>query len=195
MTSHRFQKGLAILARLWLNTLRLSWDGAPAPAANALMALWHEHLPVCMRAFKNGGHAVLISRSRDGEIAANICQPWGYHVFRGSSSTGGAQGLKQMVRHLQRPQGPALAGMALDGPHGPAHNIQPGAGWLSEKLRLPLYPVHILAPHAFRLRTWDRTIIPLPFSLVHVYVGKPFPPKNRRQISEAMKKMELGEGP
>ncbi len=79
-----------------------------------------------------------------------------------------------------------LAGMALDGPRGPRHAIQPGTQWLSQFSGIPVVPVSIRAPLAFRLNSWDRSLIPLPFSVVEVRLGQPFHPTNTAQIKAAM---------
>jgi lysophospholipid acyltransferase (LPLAT)-like uncharacterized protein len=171
---------------MWLNSLRLVFPCNPVPNRNAVIALWHEHLPVCMRAFKNRGHGVLISRSRDGEKAARICGQWGYRVFRGSDSSGGGWGMGRLARYLKEESPHRLGGMALDGPRGPYHAVKPGTQWLSRVSGIPVYPTLVRSRFAFRLGTWDKTLLPLPFSRVEVVIGPPGHPRSPGEVGEMM---------
>lgn len=180
------------LARLWLWTLRLHGShGAPLPP-RAIILLWHEHLPICMRAFAGRGIHVLISKSRDGEWAAQACLALGYRVHRGSSS-GGADGkafggLRALARAAER--GPALLGMALDGPRGPRRVPKPGSLWLARRLDAPIVPVSVSARRAFRLGSWDRALIPWPFSRVEIRIGEAIRPRSMEDIEGAMRKVQ-----
>jgi lysophospholipid acyltransferase (LPLAT)-like uncharacterized protein len=186
------------LARLWLKTLRLRWPAGAALPAGAVIVLWHEHLPICMRAFAGRGIHVLISKSRDGEWAARACARMGYRVHRGSSSGGaqassGAQaksfgGLRTLARAVEA--GPALVGMALDGPRGPRREPKPGSVWLARRLGVPIVPVLIDAPKAFRLGSWDRALIPFPFSRVEIKLGSPVFPASIDDLARAMEDAE-----
>ena len=173
------------LGRLWLLSLRVRWSGGSGLPSQAVLALWHEHLPACIPIFAYRGIGVLVSQSRDGRWAAETCSRLGYRVFRGSSSRGALGGMKAMARSLVRDGG--LAGMALDGPRGPRGNPKPGSLWLAGKARLPLVPVALRFGWHFRLGTWDRTVIPLPFSRVEVRLGAPLFPRDLGEIGTAMR--------
>jgi lysophospholipid acyltransferase (LPLAT)-like uncharacterized protein len=60
--------------------------------------------------------------------------------------------------------------MALDGPKGPALIAKPGAEWLANKAKIPLVKIEVKYSHAFRLNSWDKTLIPLPFSKITILV-------------------------
>jgi len=60
--------------------------------------------------------------------------------------------------------------MALDGPKGPALIAKPGAEWLANKTKVPLAKVEVKYSRAFRLNSWDKTFIPLPFSKITIFV-------------------------
>lgn len=176
------------LARLWLWTLRLRWPANPGLPAGAVIVLWHEHLPVCMRAFSGRGIHVLISKSRDGEWAARACARMGYRVHRGSSSPGAQAKAFGGLRALARAagNGRALVGMALDGPRGPRREPKPGSLWLARRLGVPIVPVAVEAPRAFRLGSWDRALIPFPFSRVEIKLGPPVFPASTAELARAM---------
>lgn len=149
-----------------LKMLVLSWrirfeKSVPEPA---VIGLWHQDLPACFAAFKRRNIAVLISKSKDGSKFARLAESLGYNVFRGSSSRGQSE-----VRHLlEALKAGNSAGMALDGPIGPALVAKPGAEWLAQKAGVPLVNVSVKYSRAFRLKSWDKTFIPLPFSKISI---------------------------
>ena len=180
---------LLVLGRLWLRSLRVRWtEPETALPDRAVIVLWHEHLPACIRIFSGRGIHVLVSRSADGDLAARACESFGYRVHRGSSTRGGAGGMRTLVRGMETDGG--LAGMALDGPRGPRRVAKPGSLWLARRHSSAVVPVWVHAPWAFRLNSWDRSLIPWPFSKVTVRVGKPFHPLGEEQIAEAMRSLE-----
>lgn len=190
------------LGCLWLRSLRIRWSGnsglgvagalggsrgmdPPVPFPRcAVFALWHEHLPACIPAFSHRGIDVLISRSADGAWAAEACERFGYRVHRGSTTRGSMGGMRDLARGMGN--GTGFAGMALDGPRGPRRVAKPGSVWLANLAGAPVLPVWIHAPRAFRLGSWDRCLIPLPFSRVEVRVGEPFHPRNAEDLTRAM---------
>lgn len=185
---------LLALGRLWLRSLRVRWIGPESPLPDgAVIVLWHEHLPACIRIFSGRGIHVLISRSADGDWAARACESFGYRVHRGSSTRGGAGGMRTLLRAMET--GGGLAGMALDGPRGPRRMPKPGSLWLARKRASPVVPVWVDARRAFRLKSWDRSLIPWPFSRVTVLIGKPFHPLGGDQIEAAMRNLESQANP
>jgi len=160
------------MLNLILKLLVLSWRvkfEKPLPDGSVVIGLWHQDLPACLAAFKRRNIAVLISKSNDGSKFAKLSKSLGYDVFRGSASRGQSE-----VRHLLKALGEGRsAGMALDGPKGPALIAKPGAQWLSSKASVPLVEVSVKYSHALRLKnSWDKTFIPLPFSKISIFLNK-----------------------
>jgi lysophospholipid acyltransferase (LPLAT)-like uncharacterized protein len=184
------------LAYLWLRSLRLRWPAGAILPERGIILLWHEHLPVCMQAFSGRGIHVLISKSRDGEWAAQACARMGYRVHRGSSSARGDGKALGGLRALARAAGgdATLIGMALDGPRGPRRVPKPGSFWLARRFSLPVIPVAVEARRGFRLGSWDRTLIPWPFSRVDIRVGSPLRPDSLAGIDLAMRAVETKPG-
>lgn len=146
----------------WLRTFRVHYP-APFPS-NVVFGLWHQDLPACMAAFRNQGITVMISSSKDGDWAAHVAERLGYRVVRGSGSRG-----QQSLRHLAKAlDSGECVGMALDGPKGPALQEKPGARWLVETSGRKLVYLKIEANPMLRVKSWDRTIIPLPFASIRV---------------------------
>lgn len=136
----------------------------------AVHAVWHAELLAPMLRYAPAGMAAMISRHRDGEIAASIVEALGSRVVRGSSSSGGGEALEGMVT-LGR-EGHPLA-ITPDGPRGPARVCKPGVVRLAARSGLPVVPVGARPSAGWRLRSWDRFIVPRPFTTIHVEFGAP----------------------
>jgi lysophospholipid acyltransferase (LPLAT)-like uncharacterized protein len=63
----------------------------------------------------------------------------------------------------------------LDGPRGPRHKVKPGPVALGRSTGLALTTFHAAVDKAWVLNSWDRMMIPMPFSRVLVRVGKLIP--------------------
>lgn len=136
----------------------------------AIHALWHAELLPLMMCYGSAGVATMISHHRDGEIAAAVVRGLGSRVVRGSSSSGGGAALQEMVR-LGR-EGWPLA-ITPDGPRGPAGHCKPGVVRLAAAAGLPIVPLAAQPVAAWRLRSWDRFIVPRPFTRIHVEFARP----------------------
>jgi len=167
---------LGILVRLYLTTLRVSVRADPALDRDDVrpwvLCFWHgDQLPLLR--FRRRPTVALVSHSADGQMQARALRVQGLLVERGSSSRGGARGLRAIVRRLARGQDAAFA---VDGPKGPRFTVLPGARAAARLSSGVLVPMGRAAPRSVTLqRTWDRFCIPLPFSRVAVRLGAPLP--------------------
>ena len=143
-----------------------------------LVAL-HRDLPV----------AGLASHSADGAMLAGIIQRLGYAVVRGSSSRGGAMAMRSMLRELAAGQSVALA---VDGPRGPRRIPQMGALSLAAVSGRPVLYVVARIGAAWRLSSWDRTVLPLPGARVELRYGL-FRVTSRRRTDLKVAARRLGE--
>jgi lysophospholipid acyltransferase (LPLAT)-like uncharacterized protein len=107
---------------------------------------------------------VMVSRSRDGDIIADTVERFGMRAVRGSSGRGGRDALDAMIEALD--DGGVSAGVIVDGPRGPALEAKAGALVLARATGLPVVAGTWWARPLLRVRSWDRTIIPLPFSRI-----------------------------
>jgi lysophospholipid acyltransferase (LPLAT)-like uncharacterized protein len=110
------------------------------------------------------GGVVMVSRSRDGDIIADTVERFGMRAVRGSSGRGGRDALDAMVDALRHDN--VSAGVIVDGPRGPALEAKSGALVLARATGLPVVPGTWWARPLVRVRSWDRTIVPLPFSRI-----------------------------
>lgn len=113
---------------------------------------------------------VLASRSRDGALAGAYVHRFGLAVVRGSSSRGGAAGLRALAGALSSGEDVALV---PDGPRGPRCRLQPGAVALAALTGAPIVPLAYGARPAHRLSTWDEMLVPVPFGRCALVVGTP----------------------
>jgi len=140
---------------------------------SAIYAVWHSRLLFTAYHFRHRDVRVIISRSRDGDVIARVVERWGYHPVRGSSSRGGALAFRQLARLLRAGNNVVVT---PDGPRGPREEVQPGVAALARITGRPVVPVSYDAARKIVLNSWDRFIIPLPFSSIRIVLGEPVEP-------------------
>jgi lysophospholipid acyltransferase (LPLAT)-like uncharacterized protein len=113
---------------------------------------------------------VLASRSEDGELVARFIARFGLEVVRGSSSRGGAEALRALVRLLAAGQSVFVV---PDGPRGPREVVKPGIVMLARLSGAPVVPMALGASREWRLRSWDEFRIPKPFARCVLRFGEP----------------------
>lgn len=167
------------LLQLWERTLRYEIDdragivGRPV-TENYIGALWHNRLlifPLVLRRFLPQRHgAALISASRDGDLFADVVQRFGYYVIRGSSSRLGASAILRLTEMLASGRDVVIT---PDGPRGPAYELSPGIVFLAQKSGAAVVPMNLEYSRCWRLGSWDRFIVPRPFTKVRVLINRP----------------------
>jgi lysophospholipid acyltransferase (LPLAT)-like uncharacterized protein len=166
---------LGWLVRAWAFTWRTElviaaqtpWRGH----RSLVFAFWHGQQMALVAARRGRRIAALVSWSRDGELQSGIMRSLGLTVLRGSSSRGGSEGLRRIVRALRQGQDAAFA---VDGPRGPRGRAKSGAARAAHLGGALLVPVAGAASRRHVLtKAWDRFELPLPFARVVVVVGEP----------------------
>lgn len=155
-------------------TLRLSVsfeDGAQQSLQDRplIASFWHSCIIPSAYIFRGQGIRVITSASYDGEYIARIIQKLGFVAVRGSSSRNAVSALLGLRRALD--EGWTVA-FTLDGPRGPRQKVKPGPVALGRASGLALTTFHAAVDKAWMLNSWDRLMIPQPFSRVLVRVGK-----------------------
>lgn len=130
-----------------------------------IFVFWHGEMLPLLWQHRNEGVAILISQHKDGELIARVAAALGYRAVRGSTSRGGERALLGLVRELRDGHDVAVT---PDGPRGPARRFAPGAAIAAHRAGAPLMPLAASASSAWRLRSWDRFLIPKPFARVTV---------------------------
>ena len=146
----------------------------------AIVAFWHEYIMSAAPGIGSSSNiTALCSQHRDGEMVALTCEGAGMNVVRGSTSRGGAAAIRQLKHYAKF----SNIGLTPDGPRGPRRKMSPGLIFLAGKLGLPIIPIGIGVSSPLRLNTWDRFVIPKPWSRIRLIIGPriPIPRKNSRE--------------
>lgn len=171
---------------LALRTTRWTLDGAKnlaphAAGAPVVVAFWHEHLPLMptltiLAPRLPGYRAVpihaLVSLHRDGRFIGEVVRRFGIAPVLGSSSRGGASGLRNMLRLLEKGE---MIGITPDGPRGPRREADAGVAQLAALAGVPVLPCAARTTHRIVLGTWDRMAVPLPFGRGVMVCGAAIP--------------------
>ncbi len=163
---------------LWLlaKTVRFRFENADdlfarwARGEQVIIAFWHNRAVMMPAAYRGRRLCIMNSQHRDGEIATRALARWGIRSVRGSATRGGAAAFLQLVNAYR--DGHDLA-VIPDGPRGPRYVVKRGVIHLARATGAPIFPVAYAATHTRQLRSWDRLIIPLPFSRVLFLAGEP----------------------
>jgi hypothetical protein len=161
---------LRVLGRTWRLT-RVGveeHDAVVAGGQRCIYTFWHGRMLPLVWYHRGCGVAVLVSRSRDGELIARMAEWLGYVTARGSSHRGGREGALEMLEWAER--GRRLA-VTPDGPRGPAEVVKPGLVWMAARTGYRVLPVASAATRAWVARSWDGFRIPLPFARVVIAYG------------------------
>jgi hypothetical protein len=175
---------LFLVVALWRATLRIRHVGTGprdalwAGGTPVLHALWHQRMVPAILGNGYKGIVTMASRSADGEVIASFLRLWGYRVVRGSSSRGGGSAMLEMIRGV-RP-GRRWAALTTDGPRGPARRSKPGILALADAVGGAIIPVGCSSTRPRFLASWDRFLVPLPFSRCVCAYGEPL----RREAEE-----------
>ena len=145
-------------------------ERAREDGGKVLYAFWHEGLLVATYAFRRQGIRVLVSQHRDGELIARAIECMGYGTIRGSSTRGGTRALFRMA--AAGAAGDDL-GVTVDGPRGPRLEVKPGTLFIAGRSGLPIVPFAVASHNPCILSSWDRFMIPRPFSTAVIAFGEP----------------------
>jgi lysophospholipid acyltransferase (LPLAT)-like uncharacterized protein len=137
-----------------------------------IVSFWHACMIPATYTCRNIGVRVMSSNSYDGEYMGRIIRKFGFVAVKGSSSRNAVRALLGLRRALE--DGWTVA-FTLDGPRGPRCKVKPGPVALARSAGVPLSMFHMAVERAWVLNTWDRLMIPKPFSRVLMRFGKLIP--------------------
>lgn len=167
------------LNRTYSATLRLrieneaAWLNHLDQGGKVLLCAWHQQFFSAIRHFQAYGKyrpGIMISRSKDGSMIAGVARRSGWYPVRGSSSRGGKAALKEMINHLERFR---LAGHIVDGPRGPAGEVKAGVIRMAQAAGAVIVPFYVSADRCWLFNSWDRFLVPKPFSRVTLRFDTP----------------------
>jgi hypothetical protein len=154
------------------------WD-AKGPV---LVCFWHSRIPISPACWPLGwaqDPRAVISLSPDGEFIAKAMERIGFPAIRGSSRKDsdptkekrGAGAFRDILRWLKDGGGVAIT---PDGPRGPAEEMKEGPPLLARLSKAPVLLVGMASKPCLRLKSWDRAVVPLPFSRGDIVWDGPF---------------------
>jgi lysophospholipid acyltransferase (LPLAT)-like uncharacterized protein len=135
-----------------------------------ILVFWHSRLALMPFGYPGDRIAVLASTHRDSELLGLVLKRFGVARARGSSTRGGVAGLRELLRRVR--DGYDL-GITPDGPRGPRRRVKAGVIATAAFTGKPIVPVAVAASRGLRIPTWDRTLVPFPFSRGAFLYGEP----------------------
>lgn len=160
------------LWRLLVAGVRLQPGAAPAPADGraVIYACLHRDIIPAILYVQPRRPALLVSDSPDGEILIRTLGNHGFRFVRGSTGKDGKRAFVRLLGYLR--EGVSI-GLAVDGPRGPFGTIRDGVIQLSRRSGCAIVPLRARPGRHRVLGTWDRTVLPWPFSPVRIETGCP----------------------
>lgn len=172
--------GIYLLMRLIFLTCKKNYTDTKLPKNGCVVVFWHDRLAMMSYAYlkfwKNDFNGkkhgkVIISDHKDGEIISQVINFFGIKTIRGSSSKGGAKALINAIKDIK-------SGIDIiitpDGPRGPRHSIADGAVVIAQKTNSDIYVLNYETSRFWQLKSWDKMIIPKPFSTINFSLSAPF---------------------
>ncbi len=167
-------------------------------AGAEIYCFWHQCVLPCTIYFRCSHARILISRSFDGELITRILKMFGYGAVRGSSSRSAREGLLGLKQVIDSGR---TAIFTADGPRGPIYQTKMGPIKLAQMTGAPIGVFHLQPERAWTLRSWDRFLIPKPFTRICVswaqwtrvpadLAGGDFEPK-REELNAALERARL----
>jgi len=172
----------AFLVKFLLNTCSIVYTKGKDYPEPALYVTWHQRMSFFARYLAEKHPIIMISQSRDGEYGRKFADYLGFGYVRGSSSKGGIRALRDMINYLKEGRS---AGILADGPLGPPRIAKIGPIIIARESRVPIIPIIWGCNRFWTLNSWDRYLIPRPFSKVVIRYGSPiFVPKEAKSTEE-----------
>jgi lysophospholipid acyltransferase (LPLAT)-like uncharacterized protein len=147
-----------------------------------ILAFWHSRIVAISYLYQGWGAAILVSSSEDGEIMAQILQRQGHETIRGSTSRHGVRAMTKLIKTLNETIRPG--GVVPDGPRGPRFRVQPGVITLAQKTGCPVVPISYSAKRIKIFASWDRFILPYPFTEGRLIYGRPISMPSKLDVEE-----------
>jgi len=135
-----------------------------------VLAFWHGRMLYFLHRYHRQRFTMLVSQSKDGDFVSLVLQRFGVDVTRGSSSRGGTQALRILLRKIR---GGYHVAVTPDGPRGPRYVVHPGVVAVAKQTGAAILPVTYSARWCKVLQSWDAFVLPLPFSRIMVIYGAP----------------------
>ena len=136
-----------------------------------VFVMWHDQFLPCAYLHRNENVVAITSDSKDGDIVAYVFNRWKYNIVRGSTFKGGIKATLKAIKITKELK--TTFAITVDGPIGPRHSVKSGAVFIAKKLDKVIIVATIKPKRFKKFNSWDRFILPLPFTKIDVYYSKP----------------------
>jgi len=131
---------------------------------------WHSELLISPQAYrklrKKQPTSAIVSRHFHGKLVEKVLNFFNIAPLRGSTNKGAREVLINSLRAIKNNQSILLT---PDGPRGPRYSMSDGAVALALKTKLPIVAINYKADSYWQLKSWDKFLIPKPFSKINIY--------------------------
>ncbi len=164
------------IIRLLRGTIKVEFIGEDHPkqywnrGESVILAFWHDQLLLMVQGYRGPGAKIMISSSKDGELIARTMAHFGQGAVRGSSTRGGRKAFREMLELAKEPVDLVIT---PDGPKGPPNEVKDGVVQLARILGRPVVPMAFACSRGHRFASWDRFLLPFPFSRGVYSFGEP----------------------
>lgn len=165
-----------IFSRILIKTLRYKVIGLERfldiknQGGRVVFAIWHGQLALFFPIAYYTKVCGIVSKSKDGEIAARVIKKFGFDSIRGSSSRSGAIAIIEAEKYLEKNYDIVIT---VDGPKGPKFDVKSGAVYISKRFNCTIIPAVANVDRYKSFGSWDNFLFPLPFAKIHIYLGEP----------------------
>lgn len=177
---------LTILILIFGHTWNLhfkGWGSIIKHNKSVFYAFWHENMLPVLFSHRGRGVGIIVAISYEGELVARVLKILGYRVFRGDTQKRGRTVTKELIKY-------GLSGKEIaitpDGPKGPRREVKKGVIIIAKRANIPLFAVKIEADRCFRFSSWDRLMLPLPFSKIKISIKGPIKKLDGKILKEAL---------
>ncbi len=153
-----------------------------------IFCFWHSNLLPITYFFRNTGKTAVVSQSKDGVRAAAVANLWKTDIIFGSSSRGGLSALRQCLRVLRLNRSVAIT---PDGPRGPREVVKAGVAQLALSSQAPVITISALPQNAWYLNSWDKFMIPKPFTRIKVLMSEQILPGEFAESADPVESLRL----
>ncbi len=136
-----------------------------------ILACWHQWILPAVYVHRDQGVVAIVSQHGDGEYMTRVLDNLGFgRTARGSSTRGGSQGLKDLLRAIK--DGHIIA-FTPDGPKGPPKKVKRGAIVAAQMSGAAIFPLAVGGKRQWRAGSWDGMVVPKPFAKITLKYGTP----------------------
>ena len=167
-------------------TYRYKTVGNNYKSKKCIYTFWHRNLFPLVWAHSRAKIGILVSKSKDGDSIAKPLEFLGYSPVRGSSDRGSTVAVKKMYKHSKK----YSLGITPDGPKGPRFKIKDGVLFICYITKLPILIIDVKVKSAWIFNSWDKFVLPKPFSQITLSYQEPIFIRNKSEIESYKHKLE-----